>query len=55
MGLEEVGRWKRVAKIFRIQSVELEREKGLKELLEAFGCEIFIACRGLMEAWDGKV
>ena len=48
VSLEEGGRWKRVAEIVRLQSVGLEREKDLENFLEAFGCGIFMACRGLM-------
>ena len=48
MGLKEVGRWKRVAGMFRLQSIGLKREKDLEVFLEAFGCEIFIAFRRLM-------
>ena len=55
VGLKEVGRWKRVAEIFRLQCAGLEREKGLEDFLEAFGCKIFIIYRGLMEVWDRKV
>ena len=53
--LEEVGRWKRVARIFRLQSAGVELKKDLEEFLEAFICEIFMIYRRLMEVWDGKV
>ena len=53
--LEEVGRWNRVAGIFRPWSAGLEREKGLEDFLEAFGCVIFLVCRRLIEIWDGNV
>ena len=31
VGLEEVGRWNRVAGIFRLQSAGLQRKKGLED------------------------
>ena len=40
---------KRVAEIFRLQSVGQEREKDLEDFLEAFECEIFMTCKGLIE------
>ena len=55
VGLEDVGRWKRVANIFRLQSAGLQRKKDFEDFLEVFGCEIFMVCRRLMEVWDGRV
>ena len=47
--------WKRVAEIFKLQSAGLEREKDLEDILEAFECKIFMTCKRLMDAQDGKV
>ena len=53
--MEEVERWKKVAKIFRLQSIGLEREKDLEHFLDAFGCKIFMVYRKLMDVWDDRV
>ena len=36
VGLEEVGRWKRIAEILRLQSAGLEREKDLEDFFGGF-------------------
>ena len=40
VGLEEVGRWKRVTEIFRLQTAGMKIKKDLEKLLEAFAYEM---------------